>query len=134
MEFELLKVLGKDVASPEVQDAIQKYKLTEVQEEPPFRRYYISRQKGLDLLAENDQIVDIQIFVQPRKRFSAFGDPLPLGIQKGMNQSQVHQLLGPPAKSDGFDSKYEMPEIGARLTVSYDDSSNLKYLSIGTPM
>ena len=120
------------MSSPEVRDAIEKYALTEVQEDPPFRRYYISRQGGLDLLAENDQVVDIQIFVQPKKRFSAFGESLPFALEKGMNQAQVHQLLGPPAQSDEFDSKYEMPEIGAKLSVSFDDSTNLKYISIGT--
>jgi hypothetical protein len=133
MEFELLKVLGKDVASPEVRDAIQKWNLTDIQNSPPFRRYYGSQQKGLDLLADHDRVIDIQIFVQPAQGYSGFTDTLPFGILKGMNQQQVHQLLGSPAKSDEFDSKYEMPEIGARVTVSYDDSLNVKYVSIAVP-
>jgi len=133
MEFELLKILGKDVKSPEVQNAIAKWRLTDIQDSPPFRRYYGSNHAGLDILADHDRIIDIQIFVQPAQGHSAFASALPFGILKDMNQQQVHQLLGPPTKTDEFDSKYEMPEIGARVTVSYDDSSKVKYLSVAVP-
>jgi hypothetical protein len=134
MEFDLIQVLGKDIGSAEVSEAIQRYNLTELQDDPPFRRYYMCRKKGLELLAENDLVVDIQIFLQPTKQFVAFDDPLPFEIQKGMSQSQVHQLLGPPSMSNEFRSRYEMPEIGAILNVRYDDSLTLKYLSIGLPL
>jgi len=129
MEFELINVLGKEVASPEMQAAIAKHGLTNPK--TGARRYYASK-KGFDLLAEAGQLVDIQIFVQPKGRL-AFSEPLPFGIQKGMSQEQVHQLLGPPAKSSKFDSLYEMPEIGARMMVCYDDSLNVKYISIAVP-
>ena len=116
-----------------MRDAIEKWDLKDLQESPPFRRYYGSKQKGLDLLADHDRIIDIQLFVQSAQGYSEFTDKLPFGILKDMTQQQVHQLLGPPAKSDEFDSKYDMPDLGARLTVSYDDSSKVKYLSIAVP-
>jgi hypothetical protein len=133
MGSELLEVLGKDVASPRVRDVIGKWNLTHVQDSAPSRRYYGSQEKGLDLLAEYDRIIDIQIFVQPAQGYCAFTDTLPFGILKGMNQQQIHGLLGPPTKSDRFDSKYETLEMGAKVTVSYDDSSTVKYLSIAVP-
>jgi hypothetical protein len=130
MEFNLPGVLGHDVTSDVVDDAIQTYQLTEIDESPPFRRYYSSSPQGLSLLAENDRVIDIQIYVQAIQGFSAFSDPLPFGIRPGMQQEQVHELLGTPTRSDKFDSHYELPELGAKLTVDYDDSSTVKYLSI----
>lgn len=133
MENRLIDALGKDVKSAEARDVIQTYGLTDVHDSPPFRRYYGSRQRGLDLLAEHDRIIDIQIFVQAAQGYSAFSDALPFGLQRAMNQQQVHHLLGSPTDFDQFDSTYEMPDIGAKLTVSYDDSLTVKYLSIAAP-
>ena len=133
MESELLQALGKDIGSPEASNAIRRFNLTDTQDSPPFRHYQGSRANGLDFLVENGRVIDIQIFVQPAQAYSAFAGALPFGIQAGMSQAQVHELLGEPAKSDEFDSKYEMPEMGARVTISYDDFSRVKYLSIAVP-
>lgn len=130
MEFNLLGVLGRDVTSDVVDNAIQTYQLTEIDESPPFRCYHSSSRRGLSLLADHDRIIDIQIYVQAIQGFSAFDDPLPFGIRPGMQQGEVHELLGPPTRSDEFDSQYELPELGAKLTAEYDDSSKVKYLSI----
>ncbi len=134
MDLKLLKILGQGVRSSDVVEAIRDYELTETQDDPPFVRYLISRKRGLELLTERDVVVDIQIFVQSTKRFSAFSEPLPFGLASGMSQSDVHRLLGSPAGSDKFDSKFDLPQIGALLTVCYDDRSMVKYLSIGTPL
>ena len=93
MPSELLNVIGKTVDSPEMRSAVATYDLSEVDEDPPHRRYYISRQRGLSLLAENEQVIDVQIFVKPTKGFSTFNQQLPFRLQKEMNQIEVHQLL-----------------------------------------
>jgi hypothetical protein len=127
-------IINQGIASPQVRTAIENYGLTEIQEDPPSRRYYINRRRGLSFLAENDRIVDIQIFVQTNKRFSAFPGPIPFGIEVGMTQSQVHELLGVPVETDEFQDKYERIEAGVVLVITYDDSSKVKYISIGLPL
>ncbi|HEY2589454.1 MAG TPA: hypothetical protein VGI81_27155 [Tepidisphaeraceae bacterium] len=104
MEFNSLGVLGQDVTSEVARRAIEAHQLTEIRDDPPFVRYYCTRERGLSLLSEHDRIVDIQVFVQRTRTYSAFTGPLPFGIRAGMRQEQVHELLGAPTRSDEFDS------------------------------
>jgi hypothetical protein len=110
----LISLLGKDVMSSEVQEALKNYPFPDVHESPPFRRYYLAEQKGVDLLSENDRIIDIQIFVQATKSHSAYDCILPYGIHPGMDQEAVHKRLGEPVEYSEFDSKYEMLESFCR--------------------
>jgi len=127
----LLKVLRKEVASAEVRDAIKKYALTGAKSTKPSRRFYASRKKGFNLLAEDGRIIDIQVYVESKEKYAAFSDPLPFGLKKDMDQKQVHQLLGEPVMSDEIQSKHEMKPIGARLMVeNVGGSSKMEYLSI----
>jgi hypothetical protein len=131
MKRDLLDVVGKNAKSAEALDAIEQFSLTEVDDDPPFRSYVGSRANGLDLLIENERVIAAQIFVQAIQGFSAFPYQLPLGLQKGMSQKDVHQLLGEPLESDEFDSKFGFPAIGVRLVVNFDKSSTITYLNIG---
>jgi hypothetical protein len=128
MEADFLNVLGKDSGSTEVREFIEKYGLDDVQDDPPFRRYQGSPQRGLDLLIEHERVEDVQVHVQGRKRHQAFAGVLPFGLRAGITQSQVHQVLGTPLAADEFDSKFDLP--WGRLTVVYDESSVVRYLSL----
>lgn len=102
-----------------------------ISEDPPFRRYVGSPQKGIDLLFENDRVISVQIYTQATRTFSTYADELPFGLQKSMKQFDVHNLLGAPEDSSGLSSKYELPEHGIKLVVTYDGASNIRLLSIG---
>jgi hypothetical protein len=130
---DLLSTLGKGAAGAEVRQAIADYDLVDVYDDPPFRRYVGSKSRGLCLLFENDRVIDIQIYARPTKSYSEFSDPLPFEIQKGSNQQQVHQLLGKPEIFDQFDSKYTMKDGAVRLTIVYNNSGVVRYLSIALP-
>ena len=127
---DLLSVLGKSASDPEVIRVIVDNDLVDSYDDPPFRRYVGSEKKGADLLFDNNRVLDIQIYVQSTGPYSAYSDSLPLGIKKGMTQSEVHQILGAPESSDQFDSKYLMKSENAKLTVTYDDKGVVRYMSI----
>lgn len=129
---EFVNLLGKQRSSADVVDAAARFGLTEVMEDPPSRQYLISRERGLDLLLEDDHVVAVQIFVQATRKFSAFSGILPLGLKSGMSQTDIHQVLGAPIESDAHDSKYYLPNTKAKLVVTFDDSATIKYLSIET--
>jgi hypothetical protein len=126
----LLNILGKDFASLGVQEAIRFYSLGETEDDPPFRRYVGSRAKGLDLLAERERIIAVQVFAQAVQGFSEFPYELPFGIGKKMSQLDVHNLLGEPVEFDDSESKYELEDFNARLVVNFDRLSRITYLNI----
>jgi hypothetical protein len=128
---DLLAVLGKNASNPKVVRAVAEHALDDVWEDPElFRRYVGSEKKGVDLLFKDDRVVDVQIHVQPTKGYCAFAEPLPFGIQKGMTQQQVHELLGTPQAADSIDSKYLMRDRNFRLAVVYDSTGVVRYLSV----
>src|SRR4051812_25465195 len=106
---EFFDLLGKQRSSADVVDAAARFGLNEVMDDPPSRQYLISRERGLDLLLEDDRVVAVQIFTQATRKFSAFSGTLPLGLKTGMSQAEIHQLLGTPLESDAYDSKYSLP-------------------------
>jgi hypothetical protein len=127
---DLLATFGKDFASSEVTDVIRRHGLGDICDDPPFRRYVGSGVKGVDLLYENDKVFDIQIYVQGTKTHSAFSDELPFRMQRGMTDKQVHILFGEPESYVAVGSKYTLFDGAARLTVVYDKSKVVSYLSI----
>lgn len=128
--IELMHLLGRGEASPEVVEALRDYSLTEISDAPPHRKYRISRACGINLLFDDDLVIAVQIYVQAIRRYAEFSDALPFGLKKGMSQADVHLLLGAPNKFDAFDSQYELVEEGARLIVVFDGSSVVKYISL----
>jgi hypothetical protein len=62
LSTEVLAVLGNDAASPEVERIVREYSLTDVQEDPPFRRYVGSTTLGLSLLFDQERLIDAQFF------------------------------------------------------------------------
>lgn len=102
-----------------------------VSEDPPFRRYVGSPQKGIDLLLENDRVISVQIYTQATRTFSAYFEELPFGLKSTMTQAEVHDLLGVPIDSSSLSSKYELAKWGIKLVVTYDGSGNVRLLSIG---
>src|ERR1700757_2165440 len=102
MTSEFIRLLGRDIASPEVQESMRSFGLTDIYDDPPFRRYISAKAKGISILFEDDHLIDIQIYVRPTKQYSEVAEPLPFGIKRGMNQADVHQYLRPPVASDEF--------------------------------
>lgn len=133
MLSELFKLLGKDVTSQEAKVILKKHGLTVVRPVPPGEVFYGFPKGGVDLLAKDDQIVDVQIFVQPTKRFSSYTNELPFGIKKDMTQKQVHKLLGKPSITNEVRSEFDKPEIGAKLNVFFDKTSKIEYISVSIP-
>lgn len=126
----LLSTFGKDFASSEVTDVSQRHGLGDIYDDPPFRRYVGSAEKGVDLLFENNKVFDIQIYVRGTKTHSAFSDELPFRMQRGMTDKRVHILLGKPESYDAVGSKYTLFDGAAKLTVVYDNSKVVSYLSV----
>lgn len=129
INLDLLRTLGQPEAATQVQELLSTFALTERQDDPPLRHYRMARPSGLSFLFEDGLLIDIQVFAQPTKSFSACPFELPLGLRPGMNQAQVHHLLGEPVSSDAFDSRYVLSEHGARLLVAYDTNGEIRYLS-----
>lgn len=127
---DLISILGKSVLSSEVVGVVSCHALLDVYDDPPFRRYVGSSQKGVDLLCENGVVLDIQIFVQRSETHMPFSDELPFGIQSGMTDKDVHSLLGSPEIRDSVGSKYNVLDGAARLTIVYDKHGVVSYLSI----
>jgi hypothetical protein len=128
-EVALIEALRKTPNSEQVQAIVRRYGPLEVSEDPPRRCYLCWRDNGLALLVENDAVIALQIFTQPRKRYGAFADELPFGIRGGMRRQQIDAILGSPTVSDEYDCKYDMPQRGVRCTVEYDDHEVVKYVS-----
>jgi hypothetical protein len=128
---DIVAAVGKMSNASEIVAVLNSIAPNRVSEDPPFRRYIGSPQKGIDLLFENDRVISVQIYTQATRTFSAYSDELPFGLRKLMNQADVHKLLGVPVESSNLSSKYEIPERGVKLVVTYDGSSNVRLLSIG---
>lgn len=130
MSFDLTSVLGQDVKSAAVTNAIKKYGMDKTQRSPPSGCYYISRKAGVTLFADEGKVVDIQINVQPSKPNSAFSGELPRGLKAGMTQAQVHKLLGKPTEKNEIQSHYRELDDGTKMVLEFDGESKLKYMSI----
>ena len=131
---DLISVLGKHDTDAEVLRIIAEHDLNDTDEDPSsWRRYVGSGRKGVDLLFEEGRIIDLQVFVEPDTFHSAFPAALPFGIQRGMTQRQIHDLLGEPDSSDKIDSRYFVNDPPLRLMVVYDQTSIVRYLSLCLP-
>jgi hypothetical protein len=131
---DLISVLGKYDTDADVRRVIAEHDLLDTFDDPPlWRRYVGSDRKGIDLLFEEGRVIDVQVFVEPDASHSAFSADLPFGIQRGMTQQQIHELLGEPESSDEIDSRYFMVDYPLRLMVVYDRTGTVRYLSLCLP-
>ena len=134
IESYLIPLLGKDMDEPDVKKSIIDLELGDIDDDPEMGRRYIgANKKGITLLFEDNLFDTIQIHVRPSGSYSAFPDPLPFGIQSEMSQDEIHTLLGEPKTFDKFDSRYFIENGRVRLIVWYNDSHQVRYLSIGLP-
>ncbi|MFZ6642292.1 hypothetical protein ACO0LL_21395 [Undibacterium sp. TC4M20W] len=129
---DLLSLLGKHEEEKETEIILNKYNLKDIFDDPPSRRYIGSNEKGVDVLFENNKVFDIQIFVKKSNDHSAFEGELPFGLKNNMTQQDVHRVLGDPESFDEFDSQYSLKNPIIRLTVAYDRSGILRYISCCT--
>jgi hypothetical protein len=125
----MLTALEKQASEPQVRELVREFGLAERYDDPPFRHYLTSRERGISFLFEDDRLIDIQIFVQPTRSFWACPYVLPLGLTHGMTQAQVHQALGEPRSSDAMDSRFVLASHEVRLLVAYDSTGAVRYLS-----
>jgi hypothetical protein len=128
LSTEVLAVLGNDAASPEVERIVREYGLTDVQEDPPFRRYVGSTTLGLSLLFDHERLIDAQFYAKPTKRYQPYAPRLPFGLEQGMTQQSVRALLGEAARSDESYSKYLLNAAGVKLIIEYDKSGVMRYI------
>ena len=95
IESYLIPLLGKDMDDPDVKKAIADLELGDIDDDPEMGRRYIGAdKKGITLLFEDNLFDTIQIHVRLTKRYSAFPDPLPFGIQGGMSQGRNSYAFG----------------------------------------
>ncbi|PLP97466.1 hypothetical protein [Cupriavidus pauculus] len=127
---ELFAIIAKRSDSISVSAFITKHELLDVYEAPPFRRYVGSSTRGIDLLLDNDDLLDVQIFVRPTNTHAAFSDDLPFGIQADMGRAEIHALLGTPESEDSTGRKYSVLDGAAVLTVEFNKTDSVRYLSI----
>lgn len=127
---DLISILGKNASSAEVVGVLNTYTLADVYDDPPFRRYVGSSAKGVDLLIENETVFDFQVFIQRSETHLPFSGELPFGVKVGMTDKEIHSLLGEPEVRDSVGSRYTVLEGAAKLTVIYDKSNVVSYMSI----
>ncbi|WP_420478712.1 hypothetical protein [Brevundimonas sp. FT23028] len=127
---DLISTLGKDTASAEVAEVTSRYGLADVYDDPPLRIYVGSSTKGVDLLSESGKVLDVQFFVQRSETHAPFSDELPFGIKVGMSDADIHRLLGEPDIRDFVGSKYLNLGGNINVTVVYDGSNVVSYLSV----
>lgn len=130
---DLIAVLGKASGEPEFKRVTSAHGLADVIDDPPSRSYVNAKKKGIGVMLEDDEVIDVQIYVQPTKMFGAYQEPLPFGLRAGMTQEQVHQVLGKADRFDEYDSHYLMSAENLKLTVVYDRSGVVRYLSVARP-
>ncbi|MBM7131141.1 hypothetical protein [Dyella mobilis] len=123
-------LLGMTAGSPQVREAIDRLELHDIEEDPPSRRYIGSKKTGIDLLVEWERVIAVQIFVKAVQGFSAFPFEIPYGLHANVKQDELHRLLGNPAASDKFDSRYEDIEAGLKLIINFNELSEITYLNI----
>ena len=134
IESYLIPLLGKDMDDPDVNKAIIDLDLGDIDDDPLMGRRYIGANiKGITLLFEENLFYTIQIHVRSSGSYSAFPDTLPFGIKREMSQDEIHTLLGKPKTFDKFDSRYFIENGRVLLIVWYNDSLQVRYLSIGLP-
>ncbi|MFZ6778862.1 hypothetical protein ACO0LD_18715 [Undibacterium sp. Ji83W] len=134
LSSKLISLLGKHENDPDVLQVIALNHFLDVYDEPPYCRYIGSKEKGTDLLFEEHLLVDVQFFIQKTKLYSAYYSVLPFGIQSGMSQQQVHELLGMPDKFHLTDSRYFMRESNLQVVLAFDSAGIVSYLSVALPM
>jgi hypothetical protein len=133
MAVELISLIGKSAADPEMMRAVAEYSLSDIYDTHPGRRYVASHMKGVALVFENDCMTAVQIFVAPTDPFSAYSEMLPFMLRRGMSEAQVHELLGSPEKSNIVQSHFLLCQGELFATVEYDQAGVMKYLSVTTP-
>src|SRR6187551_1907086 len=116
---DVVAAVGKMGDASETATLLDSMEPIRVSEDPPFRRYVGSSQKGIDLLFENDRVISVQIYTRPTSTFSAYSDELPFGLRNTMRQTDVHKLLGAPDDSSNLSSKYGLSEHGVKLVIIY---------------
>ena len=128
--IDLISVVGKMDGSIEIESILYSIKPVRTVDDPPFRKYVGSPQKGIDLLFEDNRVVSLQIYTQATRTFFAYSDDLPFGLKKSMKQNDVHDLLGDPAESSDISSKYVFDDWGVKLVATYDGKRNLRLLYV----
>jgi SAM-dependent methyltransferase len=128
--LDFLGALGRSPDSAETRGIIRKYSLTDRHAASPATQHHGSRARGMNLVAEEDRIVAIQIYVQAAQGYGPYEDTLPFELRSRMDRQDAHRLLGPPTVSDELHCRYERPEIRATLTLRFDAGSRLTYLEI----
>src|SRR5450830_675548 len=126
---DLIENLGKTMASPELAGIFSDLNLTDVQEDPPFRRYVGSKTMGLSLLFNELHLLDIQFFVKPTNSYQACTLALPYSLTRDMSQEDVHKLLGEPTRYDSTYSRYLKDDQCVKLVIEYDKSGSIRYVS-----
>jgi len=126
---ELIDNLGRAATSPRVAKIIRDLNLTDIQDDPPFRRYVGSKVLGLCLLFNEDFLLDVQFFVKPTRTYRACAISLPYGLTRHMSQADVHDLLGAPDRTDSTYSKYLKEDGQVKLLIEYDDVGLIRYVS-----
>lgn len=126
----IIAAVGKLRNSIEVSSVLDSISPIRIVDDPPSRQYIGSPLRGIDLLLENDRVVSVQLYTQKTRSFSPCSDELPFGLQKSMNQVDVHKLLGMPVESSNISSKYALTDLGVKLVVTYDGAKNIRLLNI----
>jgi len=128
----LIENLGQPLETPAIAGAIRDLGLTDVQDDPPARRYIGSKALGLSFLFHENVLIDVQIFVKPTKTYQAYSGALPYGLDFKLIQFDVHKFLGSPVKFDSSFSKYIMNDGRVKLIIEYDKSSAIRYISVSS--
>jgi len=126
----IIENLGQALGTPVIEGAIRDLGLTDVQDDPPGRRYVGSKTLGMSLLFHDNVLIDVQIFVRPAKTYQAYSGALPYGLDPKLTQVDVHKLLGNPVKFDSSLSKYLMNDGFVKLAIEYDKFGAIYYISV----
>lgn len=131
---DLIDLVGKDAGSAEVVALLDTIAPTRIWDDPPFRQYVGSPERGLDLVVEHDRVVAVQIHARPTSMFRSYTGETPFGLNGAMNQDDVHRLVGTPALATEVSSRYVLTETDITLVVSYDEGRRVRMVSLEMPL
>ena len=97
----LLELLGKNMASPEAIDVLERYPALEPETHAELEEglhYLRSESDGLLIkLSETGEVLTIFLMAEGKEGFSQFAGPLPAGLSFGSTRREVVMALGAPA-------------------------------------
>lgn len=144
MEFNYMKFksfLGNDFVEEYVQSYLLENEYFEIYDDGTNDIYYISKEKGIDYLFDNNvntlELKAVFIYINNSKEgYKPFSEKLPFSMEKYFSKTEVNKLLGVPDKSiealpiikKNYSEIYN--KLGYSIGIEYCEEEQIKFLRI----